>query len=90
MTDISWAFGGKTVLITGASRGIGLATANLFAAAGARVFGLSRSAKPDGPQAGVVAVCADVTKADELASAAAQAAEATGQLISALLTPAWC
>ena len=42
MVDLS----GQTVLITGASRGIGAETATLFAAAGARVGLLARSAAP--------------------------------------------
>ena len=37
MTNYSFDFTGQTVFITGASRGIGAATAQLFAAAGARV-----------------------------------------------------
>jgi meso-butanediol dehydrogenase/(S,S)-butanediol dehydrogenase/diacetyl reductase len=46
MGNIEWSFGGKVVVITGVSRGIGLATANLFASAGAEVFGISRSDVP--------------------------------------------
>src|SRR5690606_10242849 len=38
----------RTILITGASRGIGLAAARHFAAAGHRVVGVARSAAPDG------------------------------------------
>jgi NAD(P)-dependent dehydrogenase (short-subunit alcohol dehydrogenase family) len=38
----------RTILITGASRGIGLAAARHFAAAGHRVVGVARSAAPEG------------------------------------------
>ena len=38
----------RTILITGASRGIGLAAARHFAGAGHRVVGVARSAAPDG------------------------------------------
>jgi NAD(P)-dependent dehydrogenase (short-subunit alcohol dehydrogenase family) len=39
----------KIVLVTGASSGIGLRTARLFAAQGFRVFGTSRRSRPNGP-----------------------------------------
>jgi 3-oxoacyl-[acyl-carrier protein] reductase len=38
--------GGKIVLITGSSRGIGLATAKAFAAEGCRIMLSARSANP--------------------------------------------
>src|SRR3954453_18761028 len=44
MPDLSsFSLDGKLALVTGASRGIGAAIASGFAAAGATVFGLSRS-----------------------------------------------
>ena len=43
---------GKTAIVTGASRGIGLAIARRFVAEGARVVIASRSAPPDDMQSG--------------------------------------
>jgi 3-oxoacyl-[acyl-carrier protein] reductase len=74
---------GHVVLITGASRGIGLATAACFAAEGARLVlsarganGLSAAAASLGAAASVLAVPADVTdaaQAEALVSAAVRA-----------------
>ncbi|MCP5370835.1 MAG: SDR family oxidoreductase [Hyphomicrobiales bacterium] len=51
------AFDGKVVIVTGAARGIGAATARAFAAAGARVAALDlRGVGPDLPAAAVHAV----------------------------------
>jgi NAD(P)-dependent dehydrogenase (short-subunit alcohol dehydrogenase family) len=80
MSEISWSFAGKTVLVTGASRGIGLATANLFAGAGAHVLALSRSGAGDGLHPDAHALSADVTKTEELAAAAEQAASHSGRI----------
>ncbi|MFT3929058.1 MAG: SDR family oxidoreductase [Spongiibacteraceae bacterium] len=51
----------KILVITGASRGIGLATAQLFLSNGFRVINLSRSASP---AAGVEHIDADLSSAD--------------------------
>lgn len=44
---IKYDFSGKRVLVTGATRGMGRATAIGFAEAGATVFGIGRGAEPD-------------------------------------------
>ncbi len=60
----------RSVLVTGASRGIGRAVAAAFAAAGERVAGLSRSG--DAPD-GVVGMSVDVTDTSALRRAVARA-----------------
>lgn len=53
---------GRTVLVTGASRGIGASLAAGLASFGARVYGIARSAQPDEPPAeGVTYQSCDVT-----------------------------
>jgi NAD(P)-dependent dehydrogenase (short-subunit alcohol dehydrogenase family) len=79
-SEISWSFAGKTVLVTGASRGIGLATANLFAAAGAHVLALSRSGTADGLHPEAHSLSVDVTSAVDLVDAADQAASHSGRI----------
>jgi len=81
MTDMT----GKTVLITGASRGIGAEAGHVFAAAGANVVLCARSgdaitALSDeiGPKARAVAC--DVSEYAQVANAVAQAVEAFGGL----------
>jgi NAD(P)-dependent dehydrogenase (short-subunit alcohol dehydrogenase family) len=51
----------RTVLVTGASRGIGLATARAFIAQGARVTGAARTITPELAAAGAHTVAADLT-----------------------------
>jgi NAD(P)-dependent dehydrogenase (short-subunit alcohol dehydrogenase family) len=58
------------VLVTGASSGIGEATARAFAAAGSRVFGTSRSDKPD--VGGVEMLRLDVRSDDSVAQCMAE------------------
>jgi NAD(P)-dependent dehydrogenase (short-subunit alcohol dehydrogenase family) len=67
---------GKRALVTGASSGIGLATANLFAAHGATVVGVAKewSVEPDSFDA----VTGDVTSDDDVAAAIDRAAGETG------------
>jgi NAD(P)-dependent dehydrogenase (short-subunit alcohol dehydrogenase family) len=81
MTDMS----GRTVLITGASRGIGEATAREFAAAGANVALVSRAeeairrlAAQIGPKA--LAIPADVSRFGEVAAAVDACVRAFGSL----------
>ncbi|CAH0219671.1 SDR family oxidoreductase [Roseomonas sp. CECT 9278] len=62
-------FDGARVLVTGASRGIGLATAQRLRAGGATVLAASRSA-PAGGADGLVVVAADLTTAEGCASVA--------------------
>ena len=66
---------GKVALVTGAASGIGAATARLFAAHGAHVFGLDRNPSPereDNPVHPPVHLLADVTDADPGAARRAQ------------------
>src|SRR6267378_6510646 len=76
---------GKTALITGGNSGIGLATAQLFVAEGARVAITGRNRKTlDAAAAelgnGVVAIQADVTGVKATERAVAEAAEKLGTL----------
>src|SRR5882757_1974312 len=75
----------KTALITGGNSGIGLATARLFVAEGARVAITGRNQKTlDAAVAelgdGVVAIQADVTDVEAMERAVAKAAEQLGKL----------
>ena len=76
-------FEGQTVLVTGASRGIGLACAQAFAAAGARVGLVARDraaldAAAAGIGAGAHAVVADLSDPGECARAVDEVVAALG------------
>ena len=70
---------GKTALITGGSKGIGLATARTMAAEGARVMICSRSADALGDAAGTIKRSVELRVAEmrrvEVGSAGEQASE---------------
>ena len=54
----------KTAVVTGASRGIGLATVRTLIAEGARVVGAARTITPELEQTGAMAVSADLSTAE--------------------------
>lgn len=67
----------RTIVVTGASRGIGHALAARFAAAGHRVAGLSRSGTA--PE-GVLAIACDITDADAIDAAFTRVEEELGKV----------
>jgi NAD(P)-dependent dehydrogenase (short-subunit alcohol dehydrogenase family) len=52
---------GKTAIVTGASRGVGLATVRALGAEGVRVLGAARSITPELRETGAVAVSVDLS-----------------------------
>jgi 2-keto-3-deoxy-L-fuconate dehydrogenase len=79
-------FAGLTALITGGASGIGLATARLLTARGARVAVLDRDEPPE--QDGLLSVIADVTDDAAVREAVAKAGEAFGGALDVLVNNA--
>src|SRR5262245_31774252 len=80
---VSHAVSGKIALITGGSRGIGLATARALTAAGARVAitGRDRTALTEASDGGsLLAIRADVQQPDEASRAVAETVSTIGGL----------
>jgi 2-keto-3-deoxy-L-fuconate dehydrogenase len=90
MTNQSSEFDGLAALVTGGASGIGLATARLLTARGARVAVLDRAdgiealkapaGSAAGDRAGLYPVVADVTDDDAVRAAVAEAGRALGRL----------
>ena len=83
MTEQSTEFAGRAALVTGGASGIGLATARLLAARGARVAVLDRVAPAEESEAsegGLYPVLADVTDDAAIRAAVAEAGRALGGL----------
>ena len=76
MTIPDEGLAGRRVLITGASRGLGVAIAGRFAAAGAQVLTASRSAPPDDVPG--TFLTADLATADGVADLGARVLDAVG------------
>jgi len=74
-------FYNKVAVVTGASSGIGYAISAELVAAGAKVYGLSRSV-PEKPVGGVVYLQVDLTQAAQVAAVAAQIPEMVDLLVN--------
>src|SRR6516225_5627285 len=79
MAEQSTEFAGLAALVTGGASGIGLATARLLAARGARVAVLDR-VKAEPESADLYPVIADVTDDDAVRAAVAEVGQAFGRL----------
>ncbi|MEU6602876.1 SDR family NAD(P)-dependent oxidoreductase [Streptomyces flaveolus] len=71
---------GKTAIVTGASRGIGLATVKTLINEGARVAGISRTITPELKASGAIAISADLSVADQTTTAVRSAIDDLGHV----------
>ena len=72
---------GRVAVVTGASRGIGAAITDIFAAAGAHVIGVGRSASPDtAPAPGVTYTSCDINDSDAFRAICTSALNDHGRL----------
>jgi NAD(P)-dependent dehydrogenase (short-subunit alcohol dehydrogenase family) len=71
---------GRTALITGASRGIGLATVKALTAEGVKVVGAARTTTPELASSGAIVVNADLSTLDGVRAAVEGAQNAVGDL----------
>lgn len=71
---------GKTALVTGASRGIGLAVAEALAAEGVRVVGAARTISPELEKIAAATVAIDLSTVEGATSVASKAIEEVGGL----------
>lgn len=69
----------KTVIVTGASRGIGLETAKLFSEKGYRVYALSRSGRCEDSE-NIIPIQCDVTDEEEIRSVFRRIYEESGRI----------
>src|SRR5207249_4419706 len=69
---------GKTAVVTGASRGIGLAIAEALAAEGVRVVGASRTVTPELEKVAAATVAVDLSTRDGAVAVVEQAIAAVG------------
>lgn len=83
MTNLSFDFSGRTAIVTGAARGIGLELARHLNDAGAVTYILDRDGEEvtrAAAELGARGITADVTSSDAVESAVRQAVDETGRL----------
>ncbi len=71
---------GRTALVTGASKGIGLATVQALTAEGVKVAAIARTSNADLAQTGAIVIGADLSTADGVRTGVGAALDALGDL----------